>query len=340
MKPLLRLFMLSGCLFLYCSCTDSALKERPDVSAYLKPVQIVPLDSTISAFRSIESVASYMAANPTLAEHFFNLQRFGNIRELGLSFREFQNSPYNDTLYQDAYAAVNLPAIEQELSQAFAHIRYYYPQWQQPEVYSAVSGFGSYGWGGDVLLHDSLIVLGLDYWGGSSVRYRPPEMPTYILKRFTPDQLVPNVVKLLSSQPAFMAVNQDQTLLSDMLLYGKALLFTEHMVPATPDSLIIGFTAKQLAQSHYNEEYIYRHFVDNELFFEASANVKKAYIGERPTVPEIDKNSPGRIGRWLGWQIVRSYMRNNELSLQAVMAEADLQKIFRESGYRPKRRNK
>ncbi|MDQ4140161.1 MAG: gliding motility lipoprotein GldB, partial [Bacteroidota bacterium] len=63
------------------------------------------------------------------------------------------------------------------------------------------------------------------------------------------------------------------------------------------------------------------------------------YLEDRPTVPEIDAKCPGRIGRWVGWQIVRIYMEENpDVTLQQLMAEKDAQKIFNESHYKPKRR--
>jgi uncharacterized protein YjaZ len=51
---------------------------------------------------------------------------------------------------------------------------------------------------------------------------------------------------------------------------------------------------------------------------------------------EIDNESPGRIGRWIGWQIVRSYMENNKIALQE-MLKKDEKEIFENSKYKPKR---
>ena len=64
------------------------------------------------------------------------------------------------------------------------------------------------------------------------------------------------------------------------------------------------------------------------------------YIGERPNIPEIGKQCPGRIATWVGWQIVRKYMEEHpQVSLQQLMEEKDAQKIFQQSKYKPRRNN-
>jgi uncharacterized protein YjaZ len=51
---------------------------------------------------------------------------------------------------------------------------------------------------------------------------------------------------------------------------------------------------------------------------------------------EIDNESPGRVGAWIGWQIVRSYMKNNEVSLKQLLV-MDATEIFNNSKYKPKK---
>ena len=57
-------------------------------------------------------------------------------------------------------------------------------------------------------------------------------------------------------------------------------------------------------------------------------------------MPEIDKTCPGRVGQWVGLQIVRKYVAEHpEVTLVRLMAEKDAQRILNESHYRPKRNN-
>ena len=52
---------------------------------------------------------------------------------------------------------------------------------------------------------------------------------------------------------------------------------------------------------------------------------------------EIDNESPGRIGVWVGWQIVRAYMKRFPNTIITDLFDLSPQKLFQTSGYKPKR---
>ncbi len=52
---------------------------------------------------------------------------------------------------------------------------------------------------------------------------------------------------------------------------------------------------------------------------------------------ELDLESPGRVGRWIGWQIVRKYRDlYPEKPLQELL-RLPAQQLFNQSKYKPKR---
>ena len=51
---------------------------------------------------------------------------------------------------------------------------------------------------------------------------------------------------------------------------------------------------------------------------------------------EIDNDSPGSVGTWIGWQIVRSYMENNTITLDQLL-KTEAKEIFEKSKYKPKK---
>ena len=51
---------------------------------------------------------------------------------------------------------------------------------------------------------------------------------------------------------------------------------------------------------------------------------------------ELDNESPGRLGRYMGWQIVRAFMEKNDVSPQDMFnVPADM--IFKKANYKPKK---
>ena len=183
-------------------------------------------------------------------------------------------------------------------------------------------------------ISDSLLIIGLDYFIGKDATFRPVDLPEYILKRYQKEYLVPSIVLLMSNH--FNQTNhRNNTMMAEMIHYGKAYYFTKQVMPCTPDSLIIGYSAKEMADINENEDIIWANFLHNEVLYETSHEIKNKFLGERPTVYEIGNECPGRIGMWIGWNIVSEYMENNDVTLTELMKETDVQKIFNQSKYRP-----
>jgi hypothetical protein len=59
-------------------------------------------------------------------------------------------------------------------------------------------------------------------------------------------------------------------------------------------------------------------------------------MNDAPFTATISQESPGRLGTWVGWQIIKSYMdENTDVSLQQLMKTTDYQLILNKSGYQP-----
>ncbi len=215
------------------------------------------------------------------------------------------------------------------MTEAFRRIKYYYPDFQPPRVATIVTGF----LGNDLYVSDSLIVIGLDYFGGPRARYRP-NVYDYQLSRYQQAYLVPSILFIMSDQ--YVRIDpRDKTLLSDMVGYGKAFEFVKHTLPQTPDSLILDFGERDLSRTYNSQTQIWAFFIEGKLLYETTELTKQKYIGERPFTTEIGPGVPGGIGRWLGWRIVRSYLAEKpDVTLPELLKNPNAQQIFQESGYK------
>jgi hypothetical protein len=129
----------------------------------------------------------------------------------------------------------------------------------------------------------------------------------------------------------------DRTVLAEMVGYGKAFYFTKQMVPCTPDSILIWYTAQEMEGVRKNQDVVWVHFVENEILYETNHMVKRKYIEDRPKTYEIGDECPGRIGTWVGWEIVKKYMQEHpEVQLPQLMANTNSKEIFAKSRYKPK----
>lgn len=327
------LYVLLILLFLLSSCEQKFREEIPDISDIQVDLKIIRLDKEMQKLKTIEEVEQFFNQYPQVADEFFMRKKYPQSKALSERMLGFIQHPATDTLMRDIDQIFgDLETQRKELELAFRYLKYYYPDFQAPTIYTIVSGFV-----GDILIKDSFIVIGLDYMAGEKATYRPPSLPQYILKRCQPQYIVPNTMLLLSNQ-YIQYDSKDKTMLADMIFYGKSLHFAHKTTPFLSDTLILGYSGQELADCYSNEEKIWRYFVQEKLFFETTFDKKRKFIDESPKIYEIGNNCPGRIGRWLGLQIIRSFeARNNDVSFDSLLKIKDAKLIFEESKYKPKR---
>lgn len=323
-----------GLLTLLNSCGTEE-EKIPDVSAISVELEITRLEDELFAIKSVEDGEAFLKKHPQLAQEYFFVGNYPEPKVLAKTLYDFVQVKENDTLYQDTKAIfADFSEQRKQLEKAFQFVKYYFPQVQIPKIYTVISGFASFGFGQDVFVGRDYLVIGLDYFAGPESTYRP-SLPNYIVSRLTPEHLVPTVMKLYSS--GFNAYDpQDQQMLADIIFYGKALYFTDKVCPFLPDSLIIGYDTQGMADSEKNEAHIWKFFIDRNLLFTSENFIKTKFLGESPRILEIGETCPGRIGRYVGWQIIKSYaLSHPEEDLFAIMQEKSASKLFQQSRYRP-----
>jgi gliding motility-associated lipoprotein GldB len=322
--PTIILFLIA------CEGKDKECQNAPDVNAIEVELNLERLEKELFSFKTKDEIKSFLDRNLGLKELFLGADQYPHDSLLVNSLLGLISDPFIDTLYQETLDSFHdTEAIENEFKSAFRHLKYYYPNFVVPKIQTMVTGFGS-----DLYVSDSLIVLGLDYYIGENASYRPVNLPNYILKRYRKEYLVPSVMLLLSTH--FNNSNpRDNSMLAEMLYYGKANYFTSKILPCTNDSLIMFYSGEELKDIAENQDVIWANFVENEMLYETSHIMKEKFLGERPKVYEIGEKCPGRIGRWVGWQIVNKYVEKTGASLPELMRSADAQIIFRNSGYKP-----
>lgn len=185
------------------------------------------------------------------------------------------------------------------------------------------------------VVDDSLLVIGLDnYLGAEFPLYPQAGIPEYKFSHFSKEYIVADALKawILTEFPADAA----QNLLEQMVYQGRVLYLLSAFLPETKEHILLDYKEEELIWSQENAEEIWAHFLEFELFFETENQKIRKYMGDAPFIPGFPEGSPGRIGEWLGFEIVKEFMdRNKELSLADLMKINEANKILRESKYKP-----
>jgi gliding motility-associated lipoprotein GldB len=306
-----------------CSLDEERLEEREDV-------EIHRLEQEFFVAKSGEDLLFLLEKYPEIADKVMEQGSYPNADSLAQELlRANQDSTFQALNAAVAKEFADVSDIKVELEQAFAYLKSYYPDFKAPKVYTYVSGFGL-----DLLVEEDILVIGLDYFLPSDHVFQP-DLPKYIASRYERKYLVPMIVLAISSR--YNEIDpKDNTLLAEMVYYGKAYHFVKSILPCTSDQYLIGYTPEQIQACWDNEDLIWTHFIENELLFETNPFEIRKYIGEAPSTDAISMDAPGRIGRWIGWNIAEEYAIQQDLSLPELMRESDAKKLFKDSGYRPR----
>jgi len=244
------------------------------------------------------------------------------------------NNPDELELFQETQKKYNsLLHIEEELSNLFKHIKYYNPSFLAPDVITILSNI-DYTY--RTIYTDNLLFISLDvYLGGDHPFYS--DYPSYIRKNNTDERIVVDVASnIINSTISF---SNNRSFLAKMIHEGKKMYLLDLYLPSKSDPIKIGYSKDKFDWATINEEQVWRYFIENDLLYSTDTQLNKRFIEKAPFSKfylSEDTKSPGRIGQWIGWQIVRSYMVNNDVSLQDLLSMNE-EEIFKNSKYKPRK---
>ena len=240
-------------------------------------------------------------------------------------------------LYRELYSEVqkkynNFEKVNSDLESLFQHIKYYFPNTKTPKVITLISEMD---YQNKAIYTDSLVLISLDLYLGKNHKFY--EFPEYLKQNFEQNQIMPDIVTSFSVTK--IPFGNTRNLLSQMVYAGKQLYLKDVLLPQISDAEKIGYSTEQLTWCQENESYMWRYFMQEQLLYSTDSKLATRFINTAPFSKfylEIDNESPGRVGTWIGWQIVRSFMNNNDVNLQQLL-QMDPIEIFQNSKYKPKK---
>ena len=231
----------------------------------------------------------------------------------------------------------DLSAQEAGLTDAFKHLKYYFPQLKVPRIIAFFSGFSV-----QSPVGEDYLGIGLDMFLGADSKFYPAlreSIPYYLSRRFTPENIVPRTVESFIREELYPQHDLDVTLLQHMVYQGKVLYLMDRVMPEVADTLKIGYTTPQWEWANRYERDIWAWFLQENLLYESDYNRIQKYLSEAPFTPELGENneSAPKLGVFIGWRLVQAYMeRYPETTLPELLEISEAQVILDGSKYRGK----
>ena len=224
----------------------------------------------------------------------------------------------------------NVDSLQDALNEGFSRLHYLYPKWDIPSVYLFVSGFNS-----SVMYYEDIIGVGVDMYLGSDYPYYNQVVYDYQKQTMRKACVAGDV---LGTYLAYhISYNSKYNrLLEQMIFRGKQLFLLGELLPNEPAWELIGYSKEQWDWCEMYEQAIWNRMMEKRDLFKTESMLINSYLNDGPFTAEISQESPGRLGLWVGWRIVDSYMTNNkDVTLIELMSEGDAQKILEQSYYKP-----
>ncbi|MDD3004846.1 gliding motility lipoprotein GldB [Flavobacterium sp.] len=225
-------------------------------------------------------------------------------------------------------------AQKSEIELVFKHAKFYFPNTRMPEIITVISEMD---YNNKVIYNGDYLLIALELYLGKDHEFYRSEFPAYIRQNFEASQIIPDVVTALTNNQVPEDANKN--LLSQMIFAGKELYIKDLLMPDYSDADKIGYTPEQIKWCQDNESYMWRYFIEESLLYDTDPKLGSRFIHRAPFSKfylEIDNESPGRVGTWIGWQIVRAYAENNKIDVKKLLT-TDATTIFNNSKYKPKK---
>ncbi len=215
-----------------------------------------------------------------------------------------------------------------EVQNAFHRYGELFPRQGQPRILTHISGLNQ-----SIVTVDSLLSISLDCYLGADYplyeqRYYLYERPLHESDRIAIDATEVWLRTLYPYQ------SKRNALLDRMVYEGKILYALSLIFPRSDSFGLLGYTQAQSQWCETNESEIWRQIIAKKHLFNTESMLINKYIEPAPFVSALHQDSPGRLGRWVGFQIVDAYVKKKGISIVELLEASDnAGEILSESKY-------
>ncbi|MEP6700270.1 MAG: hypothetical protein ABJA85_03105 [Bacteroidota bacterium] len=240
----------------------------------------------------------------------------------------------------------NTNDIEKDFKKAFQFVKYYFPDYKVPSIATIAGPVDAMaqseaGPTPDFVGPDFLGISLQFYLGQHFSVYSDPFFienvaPSYRSRRFSKEYITADAMQLVVTD-IFPDKSSGKSLIEQMIEKGKQWWLLDKFLPTTPDFIKTGYTKQQLDWCNENEGLIWSYIIKNEDLYSLNPAIIQTYIGESPFTQGFSQElSPGNIGQWIGWQIIKKFVNKNPGMKPDEVMNTEAKKILDEAKYKPK----
>ncbi|SFT89966.1 hypothetical protein SAMN05216474_3040 [Lishizhenia tianjinensis] len=315
------------------SCTGDRLQV--DVSDQQVDIHYLNIDQEVNGKSAQELTSLHHQLTKDLTDLYqyelsFNLRQIGQTLQpqdtaIGEKLHYFYAQEFIAKLEEEKNKAFDLPVLEQEINDGFKHVKYHFPNAPLPtEIIWMNNLFAK------VHASDSAVSVGLEFYLGENHELIQ-NIPTNNLyawqrRRMVKSYIARDVVQAWLQANVFKVPTGK--LIENIIHAGKVIYAVEAAFPNASDEDIMRYSSAELKYAREHEGMFWKYLVDQKLLFDNTERDKANLLNEGPYTVGLPDDSPDRMGQFLGWQMVKSFMDKNEDVSLPQLLEIDYNKIL------------
>ena len=301
----------------FCSCKNLKNEDND----YIKEIEVIRFEKLFFEY-DIDSISSLKNKFPYLFPKQFSINDWKNI--------------YNDTLRRDVFKRSdqvfkNFNPYKIEISKNIKQIQNEFGGFDIPKIITINNGI-DYNY--NVVRSDSIVLVSTDCYLGNNIHYE--SIPNYISMKMNVDYFVKDITE--SFLQDFIKYPSDRRFISKIIYHGK-LIYSMNKITDFDFAQIIGISQENLNWLTENEFEIWEYFVKNNIIFSTDISLDKRFIHDAPYSKfglSIDFDSSPMVGKWIGYNIVKSYQKKNNIELKNLVAMNEYN-LYLKSNYSPRK---
>ncbi len=309
MKIFIKIFIsLFWCITVF-SCRSG---EDRSLSAE-SPFKIVRLDRVARDYKASEEQPDSLARGTELLLEL--------LKESGspvTDFEEYSQSRLITVFQPDIESRLGeLDSVEMVLATVIDRLHESFPKVKIADIYGIVTPYRQ-----SVIVSDSIILLGLNHYLGSDYPGYS-SFDSYSLYRKNKSMIPVEIAEAALSLAYPYLPDEESTVLSRMLYEGALLNAVTEVVPEVTVGMLLGYDDDQLKMVSTNESRIWQTLIERKLLYSNDPMDAARLMNPAPATGIISASLPGMAGRYIGYQIIKSYLTHNPDKSLADMLSPD-----------------
>jgi len=158
--------------------------------------------------------------------------------------------------------------------------------------------------------------------------------PDYISQKMNKNYLIRDLAEKLISR--YVTYPTNRQFLDKIIYYGKVYnLMINNLDFVEANALY--YNEKEILWAKDNEKEVWKFFIENEILFNTSNILVERFINFGPYSKfgfSTDYESSPMIGKWIGYKIVKSYLKSNNKTIEEILNMNEYE-LYLNSNYKP-----